>query len=88
MLVMLMVSTHYPSGVTADDRGPVYYQQQVLASVPRTEFGTGYWPAAASVGGPILEGGASRAQSGLRSSWSELARLALLRQYYGGGQRG
>jgi hypothetical protein len=42
MLVMLMVSTHYPSGVTADDRGPVYYQQQVLASVPRTEFGTGY----------------------------------------------
>jgi hypothetical protein len=38
----LMVSTHYPSGVTADDGGPVYYQQQVLATVPRTEFGTGY----------------------------------------------
>jgi hypothetical protein len=38
----LMVSTHYPSGVTADDGGPVYYQQQVLATVPRTQFGTGY----------------------------------------------
>jgi hypothetical protein len=38
----LMVSTHYPSAVTADDGGPVYYQQQVLATVPRTEFGTGY----------------------------------------------
>jgi hypothetical protein len=39
---VLMVSTHYPSGVTADDGGPVYYQQQVLATVPRTAFGTGY----------------------------------------------
>jgi hypothetical protein len=38
----LMVSTHYPSGVTADDGGPVYYQQQVLATVPRTGFGAGY----------------------------------------------
>jgi hypothetical protein len=38
----LMVSTHYPSAVTADDGGPVYYQQQVLATVPRTDFGTGY----------------------------------------------
>jgi len=38
----LMVSTHYPSGVTADGGGPVYYQQQVLATVPRTEFGAGY----------------------------------------------
>jgi hypothetical protein len=37
-----MVSTHYPSGVTADDGGPVYYQQQVLATVPRTAFGSGY----------------------------------------------
>jgi hypothetical protein len=37
-----MVSTHYPSGVTADDGGPVYYQQQVLATVPRTGFGAGY----------------------------------------------
>jgi hypothetical protein len=37
-----MVSTHYPSGVQGDDGGPVYYQQQVLATVPRTEFGAGY----------------------------------------------
>jgi hypothetical protein len=36
------VSTHYPSGVTADEGGPVYYQQQVLATVPRSGFGTGY----------------------------------------------
>jgi hypothetical protein len=33
------VSTHYPSGVTADGGGPVYYQQQVLATVPRSGFG-------------------------------------------------
>ena len=38
----LMVSTHYPSSVTADEGGPVYYQQQVLATVPRGDFGTGY----------------------------------------------
>jgi len=38
----LMVSTHYPSNVTADEGGPVYYQQQVLAAVPRAEFGAGY----------------------------------------------
>jgi hypothetical protein len=38
----LMVSTHYPSTVTADDGGPIYYQQQVLATVPRSAFGTGY----------------------------------------------
>ena len=38
----LMISTHYPSTVTADEGGPVYYQQQVLATVPRTDFGTGY----------------------------------------------
>ena len=38
----LMVSTHYPSNVTADDGGPIYYQQQVLATVPRTGFGAGY----------------------------------------------
>jgi hypothetical protein len=36
------VSTHYPSSVTADERGPVYYQQQVLAKVPRVAYGTGY----------------------------------------------
>jgi hypothetical protein len=38
----LMVSTHYPSNVTADEGGPIYYQQQVLAAVPRTRFGAGY----------------------------------------------
>jgi hypothetical protein len=38
----LMVSTHYPSTVTADGGGPIYYQQQVLATVPRSAFGTGY----------------------------------------------
>jgi hypothetical protein len=38
----LFVSTHYPSGVPADGGGPVYYQQQVLATVPRAEFGTGF----------------------------------------------
>jgi hypothetical protein len=43
----LFVSTHYPSTdypspVTADGGGPVYYQQQVLATVPRSTFGAGY----------------------------------------------
>jgi hypothetical protein len=38
----LMVSTHYPSNVTADEGGPIYYQQQVLAAVPRSAFGAGY----------------------------------------------
>ena len=38
----LMVSTHYPSTVTADEGGPIYYQQQVLATVSRTGFGAGY----------------------------------------------
>jgi hypothetical protein len=38
----LMVSTHYPSNVTADEGGPIYYQQQVLATVPRSGFGAGY----------------------------------------------
>jgi hypothetical protein len=33
------VSTHYPSGVRADEGGRVYYQQQVLAAVPRSGFG-------------------------------------------------
>ncbi len=37
------VSTHYPSEtVVADDRGPVYYQNQVLGIVPRSTFGAGY----------------------------------------------
>jgi hypothetical protein len=38
----LFVSTHYPSDVTADDSGPVYYQQQVLATVARSALGSGY----------------------------------------------
>jgi hypothetical protein len=38
----LMVSTHYPSDVTADEGGPIYYQQQVLAKVPRLGFGASY----------------------------------------------
>ena len=36
------VSTHYPSSVLADEGGPVYYQQQVLATVSRSVYGTGY----------------------------------------------
>jgi hypothetical protein len=36
----LSVSTHYPGpGVSADSGGPVYYQQQVLATVPRGALG-------------------------------------------------
>jgi hypothetical protein len=38
----LSVSTHYPSSVKADEGGRVYYQQQVLATVPRSAYGTGY----------------------------------------------
>jgi hypothetical protein len=38
----LAVSTRYPSAVTADGGGPVYYQQQVLGAIPRAGFGTGY----------------------------------------------
>jgi hypothetical protein len=38
----LFVSTHYPSVVKADEGGSVYYQQQVLATVPRSSFGSGY----------------------------------------------
>ena len=38
----LSVSTHYRSDVKADGGGPVYYQQQVLATVPRSDFGTGF----------------------------------------------
>jgi hypothetical protein len=37
----LFVSTHYPSAVAADEGGPVYYQQQVLAKVPRSSIGIG-----------------------------------------------
>lgn len=38
----LFVSTHYPSDVTGDDGGPVFYQQQVLGTVSRGAFGRGY----------------------------------------------
>jgi hypothetical protein len=38
----LSVSTHYASDVIADGGGPVYYQQQVLATVPRADFGSGF----------------------------------------------
>jgi hypothetical protein len=33
------VSTHYPSSVNADEGGKVYYQQQVLATIPRSNSG-------------------------------------------------
>jgi hypothetical protein len=35
----LFVSTHYASNVTADEGGPVYYQQQVLSTVSRAALG-------------------------------------------------
>jgi len=35
----LSVSTHYPSGVMADDGTPLYYQQQVLATISRSSLG-------------------------------------------------
>ncbi len=38
----LMVSTHYASSAVADEGGPIYYQQQVLATVPRVDFGSAY----------------------------------------------
>ncbi len=38
----LFVSTHYASTVTADDGRPIFYQQQVLATVKRTQFGQGF----------------------------------------------
>jgi hypothetical protein len=39
----LSVSTHYPSAtVHADGGGRVYYQEQVLGTVPRSTFGAGY----------------------------------------------
>jgi hypothetical protein len=38
----LFVSTHYPSTVTADEGGPIFYQQQVLATVKRNQFGPGF----------------------------------------------
>jgi hypothetical protein len=38
----LFVSTHYPSTVRADEGGKVFYQQAILAKVPRSGFGAGY----------------------------------------------
>ena len=38
----LMVTTHEPSNVSADEGGPIYYQQQVLATVPRVGVAAGY----------------------------------------------
>jgi hypothetical protein len=38
---VLSVSTHYPSGVPADEGGHVYYQQQVLSTVTRASLGVG-----------------------------------------------
>jgi hypothetical protein len=38
----LMVSTHYPSSVVGDGGETLYYQQQVLATVPRSAFGSGF----------------------------------------------
>jgi hypothetical protein len=38
----LMVSTHYPSGIKGDFKKQIYYQQQVLAKVPRLGFGEGF----------------------------------------------
>jgi hypothetical protein len=35
----LFVSTHYPSDVTGDEGGPIYYQQQVLSTVRRADLG-------------------------------------------------
>jgi hypothetical protein len=35
----LAVSTHYASGIRADDRSPIYYQQQVLGTVARSALG-------------------------------------------------
>ena len=35
----LSVSTHYPSGVKADDGSPLYYQQQILGTISRADAG-------------------------------------------------
>jgi hypothetical protein len=37
-----MVSTHYPSTVVGDGGATIYYQEQVLATVPRTAFGSDF----------------------------------------------
>jgi hypothetical protein len=38
----LFVSTHYPSNVTADEGGKVYYQQQVRSTVKRSDIAPGF----------------------------------------------
>jgi hypothetical protein len=38
----LFVSTHYRSGVTADEGGAVYYQQQVLSTLTRSDIAPGF----------------------------------------------
>ena len=38
----LSVSTHYPSGVTADQGTTLYYQQQVLGTISRSSIATGF----------------------------------------------
>jgi hypothetical protein len=38
----LMVSTHYPSSVRGDGDATIYYQEQVLATVPRSAFGADF----------------------------------------------
>ena len=35
----LFVSTHFPSDTADDEGGPVYYQQQILATVARSVLG-------------------------------------------------
>jgi hypothetical protein len=35
----LFISTHYPSNVTADEGGSIYYQQQILSTVSRSILG-------------------------------------------------
>jgi hypothetical protein len=37
-----MLSTHYPSSIRGDGGATIYYQQQVLATVPRSAFGSGF----------------------------------------------
>jgi hypothetical protein len=38
----LFPSTHYASNVPADEGGFIYYQQQILSTVPRTAIGKGF----------------------------------------------
>ena len=38
----LMLSTHYPSSIRGDGDATIYYQELVLATVPRSAFGSGF----------------------------------------------